>query len=284
MTIQEALDTLSDQFNGAGIPDARIDAEYLVAEAAGLPRLRLPLQAATRLNPEAERQLGRWSRERLERRPLAYVLGEQPFMHLNLRVNPAVLVPRPETELLVEEACRALERMQNAVVADIGTGSGNIALSLARHAHVAEVHAVDISAAALEVALENALHNPPRTTIQWHWGDLLTPLIEKHLSFDLIVANLPYIRSGEMASLSPEVRWEPTLALDGGRDGLEYIRPLIDQAEQALKPGGLLLLEIGYDQGDAVLRYLQARPRWINRRLQPDLAGLPRIIAAEKGV
>src|SRR5262249_39355473 len=150
---------------------------YLVAEAAGLPRLRLPLHASAPLDDDAQRRLNRWSRERVERRPLAYVLGEQPFMHLQLRVNPAVLVPRPETELLVEEAYRLLESMNHACVADIGTGSGNIALALACHAGVHEVHAVDISAAALEVALENALHNPSKKSIQWHWGDLLLPLM-----------------------------------------------------------------------------------------------------------
>ncbi len=283
MTIEEALLKTVAQFKCAGIPDARIDAEYLVAEAAGLPRLRLALVSDRPLSREAEQRLSGWTQERLERRPLAYVLGEQPFMNLSLRVNPCVLIPRPETELLVEEAYRILDTLTHAVVADIGTGSGNIALSLAQHANVADVHAVDISAATLLVARENAVRNASKQQVHWHMGDLLTPLIRQGIVLDMIVANLPYVRTGEMPLLSPEVRWEPALALDGGRDGLEYIYQLVDQAERALKPEGILLLEIGADQGPAILELLESRSLWKERQLMPDLAGLPRIIKARKG-
>jgi release factor glutamine methyltransferase len=283
MTIQDALQSTQKALESAGIPDAQIDAEYLVAEAVGLPRLKLALNRDKEISVDAHRRLQKWTRERLERRPLAYVLGEQPFMNMNLRVNPSVLIPRPETELLVEEAYKVLDTTSKAIVADIGTGSGNIALSLARHTNVIEVHAVDISAAALEVALENAMHNPVKASVQWHWGDLLTPLIKAELSFDLIVANLPYVRTEEFSSLSPEVRWEPALALDGGHDGLMYIDPLIEQAERVLKPEGMLMLEIGAEQGHAVLDIFEHRRGWKEYHVLQDLAGLPRIIKAKKG-
>lgn len=271
------------QLEKAGVPEARLDAEYLVAEAAGIPRLQLVLKSNLPLKTVWEERLSRWTRERLERRPLAYVLGEQPFMDLKLRVTPAVLIPRPETELLVEEAYRLLDARSEAVVVDVGTGSGNIALSLAKHAQVCEVHAVDISEAALIVAKENALRNRIHKPIRWHLGDLLTPLLTQPESIDMIVANLPYVRLDELSDLSPEVRWEPGLALNGGRDGLAYIAQLIDQAQRVLRPGGELLLEIGSKQGPAVLKLLRMG-RWTDPHVKKDLAGHPRMVIAQKGI
>lgn len=283
MTLDEALQATLDRLERAQIPDARLDAEYLVAEAAGIPRMRILLQGGAWLHPDAERRLSHWIQERLERRPLAYILGDQPFLNLVLKVTPGVLIPRPETELLVEEAFRVLDTMRDATVVDVGTGSGNIALSLARHAHAAEVHAVDISEVALDIARENALRNKARVDVQWHLGDLLTPLLDRTVRADLIVANLPYVRTSELSMLSPEVRWEPALALDGGRNGLAYIRQVIKQAERTLKPDGVLLLEIGSDQGPEVLACFKPDSGWTSPQLFDDLAGLPRIIKAEKG-
>ena len=283
MTLQDAVSQTLAKLRRAGIPDARLDAEYLVAEAAGIPRLRLALRAKSRLSSEATRKLTHWTSERLERRPLAYVLGEQPFLDLSMRVNPSVLVPRPETELLVEEAFRVLDARKGAVVADVGTGSGNIALALARHPNVSEVHAIDISNAALAVAQQNALHNGSPHPVHWHLGDLLSPLLDAGIKADVIAANLPYIRTDVMPDLSPEVRWEPALALDGGEDGLSYIYQVIEQAEQVLNPGGSLFLEIGWDQGDAVQNKLQSRAGWTRIQLRRDLAGHPRIVSAQRG-
>jgi release factor glutamine methyltransferase len=281
MTLKEALVRTTARLKQRGIPEARLDAEYLVAEAAGLPRLHLAMRSDAPLSAEGERRLQQWTHERLDRRPLAYELGEQPFMDLKLRVSPSVLIPRPETEGLVEAACRFLDQRSCAVVVDVGTGSGNIALSLARHPHVKTVHAIDISQAALATAQENALRHH-LTSIEWHLGDLLAPLMQRPGSVDLIAANLPYVRTDEIAGLSPEVRWEPGLALDGGRDGLAYIAQLIEQAAGVLKPGGLLLLEIGADQGPDVLTLLDKNV-WKDLQLFRDLAGHPRVVRAEKG-
>jgi release factor glutamine methyltransferase len=283
MTVAEALTRTIDQLQNAGIPDARLDAEYLVAEAVQLPRLQLTLHQRHFLTPEGQQQLARWTRERLERRPLAYVLGEQPFMNLHLRVDPAVLIPRPETELLVEEAYAILDNIPSASVADVGTGSGNIALSLTAHRHVKELHAVDISSAALNIAQENAMRNAIKLPIQWYQGDLLIPLIKKGLQVDLITANLPYVRTGELPTLSPEVRWEPALALDGGRDGLAYIYQLLQQAEDVLKVNGHILLEIGSDQDHTLLSHLRLHALWKKASMRRDLAGLPRIVHIQKG-
>ncbi len=281
--VKEALQKTIAQLKQAGVPEARLDAEYLVAEAAGIPRLQLLLKADLSLKADSEQQLQRWTTERLQRRPLAYVLGEQPFMDLKLRVTPAVLIPRPETELLVEEAYRLLDSRQKAVVADVGTGSGNIALSLAGHPNVKETHAIDISEAALDLAKENALRNHIRKEIHWHLGDLLIPLLQRPGSVDLIAANLPYIKLEELPQLAPEVRWEPGLALNGGCDGLAYIAQLIEQAKIVLCPGGQLLLEIGAEQGADVLKLLED-DIWMSRQLKHDLAGHPRIVRAQKGI
>jgi release factor glutamine methyltransferase len=282
MTLKEALMRTVAHLKQGNIPEARLDAEYLVATAAGIPRLHLVLKASTTLSSEGECRLHQWTQQRLERRPLAYVLGEQPFMDLKLRVNPAVLIPRPETELLVEHALAYLDSVSQAIAVDVGTGSGNIALSLAKHPNVKEVHAIDISEAALSTARENAVWNRIHKPVHWHLGDLLSPLLNQHQSIDLIAANLPYIRIDEMPKLSPEVRWEPGLALDGGRDGLAYIAQLIDQAETVLRPKGLLLLEIGSEQGPGAFDLL-TRPVWAKKQLFHDLAGHPRIVYAQKG-
>jgi release factor glutamine methyltransferase len=173
--------------------------------------------------------------------------------------------------------------MISATVVDVGTGSGNIVLSLAKHKNVFELHAVDISTQALEIAHENAMRNDIHKPIHWHQGDLLGPLMQAGVRPDMIVANLPYVCTGDLSTLSPEVRWEPALALDGGRSGLAYIYQLIVQAAKTLAPEGVLLLEIGHDQGPAVLETLHASRLWKDPQLYHDLAGLPRIIRAQKG-
>ena len=281
MILREALQDTIIRFSQAGIPEGQLDAEYLVAEAAGLSRLKLPLHGHRAMSVAEKQRLDGWVRDRLERKPLAYILGDQPFRNLSLRVTPAVLVPRPETEWLVEEVYQVLDKCESAIAVDVGTGSGAIAISLAKHPRVARVHAIDLSSAALQVARENAQRNTVKTPIYWHQGDLLAPLSKNPVQVDLVVANLPYIRSGDIPKLAPEVQWEPRSALDGGSDGLECIQRLIDQNRVYLKSGGHLFLEIGYDQGAAVMGYLAKRSCWKNVQLKLDLAELPRIISAQ---
>ena len=284
MTLNEAIRWATERLNKAGIEEARLEAEFLVAAAVDIPRLRLTLETSKTLKPEYEKRLTYWIQERLTRKPLAYVLGEQPFMSLSLEVNPSVLVPRPETELLVEMAQELLEKRSNAVVVDVGTGSGNIALSLAPHPHVAQLYAIDISQEALVVARRNAMRNRIKQPIHCLHGDLLNPLIGRQLKVDLIIANLPYVSREELHDLSPEVRWEPALALDGGREGVAYLFSLIDQAESVLSSQGVLLLEIGWNQDQKVTEFLAARNIWKKPCVSRDLAGHPRIVCVEKGV
>lgn len=283
MTIDEALRSTSKLLSTAGIEESWVESEYLVAAALNIPKVRLAFYREQPISAVGERSLKKWRTERAQRKPLAYVLGEQPFGHLVLSVTPAVLVPRPETELLVERALKILDATpRRAVCADVGTGSGNIAICLAQHPEVDKVFGIDISEDALAVARRNAIKHGVQSRCQWRQGDLLAPL-SGISQLDMVTANLPYVRRDEIERLAPELRWEPRLALDGGENGLDLIFRLIQQAETALRPQGILLLEIGATQGDAVLAQLAKGP-WTSVRLLEDLAKLPRMIEARRKV
>ena len=172
-------------------------------------------------------------------------------------------------------------RGAGAVVVDVGTGSGAIALSLSSHRHVARVIAIDISAQALKIAKANA-KDYHRAPVEWLEGDLLSPLLKRHACADMIVANLPYVRTSEMKILEPELHWEPSIALDGGADGLRFIEPCAGQAADVLRPGGILLLEIGADQPQAVVALLQRQSHWTDIQVFRDFAGLPRIVQSKR--
>jgi release factor glutamine methyltransferase len=280
-TIEEAIQASSMCLHAAGIEDPRMESEFLVAACLKVPRTQLVLHRRDRLSADKIRRVQSWLRERQSRKPLAYVSGEQPFRDMTLRVSPNVLVPRPETELLVEQACRLLDEREAAVVVDVGTGTGAIALSLSAHPKVARVIAIDISAEALEVSRANA-RNYQRAPVEWIEGDLLSPLLKRHACADLVVANLPYVRSSEMSALEPELHWEPRLALDGGEDGMRLIEPCAAQAAEVLRPGGYLLLEIGADQSQAVIALLRRQGGWRDILVFRDLAGLPRIVQSRR--
>jgi release factor glutamine methyltransferase len=207
--------------------------------------------------------------------PIPYITGRAPFLDLEFVVSPAVLIPRPETEQLVEAAV-AWGRPRGPIRAvDVGAGSGCIAVSLARRLLEAEVFAVDVSAEALDVAQANAArHAPGRVALVR--GDLLEPFAP---GFDLIVANLPYVAKGEWTDLPIGVKsYEPALALQGGADGLALIRALLPQAARRLRPGGLLLLEIGWRQGEATTAAARATLPEARITVRPDFAGHDRIV------
>jgi release factor glutamine methyltransferase len=210
--------------------------------------------------------------------PIPYLTGHAPFMELEFIVSPAILIPRPETEQLVEMAA-AYGRGQGAFrIADVGTGSGCIAVSLARRLPAAEVVAVDVSAAALAVAAANVARHAPGQ-VHLVCGDLLTAI---GLGLDLIVANLPYVAGAEWPTLPIRVQsFEPRLALDGGADGLDLIRALLPQAAARLRPGGLALLEIGWQQGQAVTELARAAFPAAEVILHQDFAGHDRIVAVQ---
>jgi len=253
---------------------ARLDAELLIAHALAIPRARFIS------NPEHElsqQELDRISALILRRsggEPVAYILGHKHFWDLDLMVTPDVLIPRPDTELLVEAALELFTEGKEINLLDLGTGSGAIAIALARAKPEWHVSATDDSRAALAIALENAetyrLHN--LSLLQSHWFEKLPP--EK--SYDLILSNPPYIPEADPHLQQGDVRFEPRQALVAGSDGLDAIRHLIPASKAYLKPDGWLMLEHGYDQGDAV-RELFARHGYQDIQQKKDLGGHVRV-------
>jgi len=284
-TILRVLEWTADRFAQAGLESPRLEAEVLLAHGLGVERLRLYLDHDKPLRQEELAAFRQTIRRRLAREPLAYITGEREFWSLGLLVDRAVLIPRPETELLVELSLAAV-RARDAgadgeqlplTIVDVGTGSGAIAVALARELPTARVLATEIDPAALAVARKN-VERCGVGNLELFAGDLLEGLPED-LRADLIAANPPYICSAELAGLQPEVaRWEPARALDGGEDGLAVIRRLVPQAARRLTAGGALLLEIGCDQGAEVRALLEA-VGFCEVVVHTDLAGLDRVVA-----
>ena len=263
--IREALSAAVDALRAAGIPEPRLDAELLLAEATGWDRARLAADPEAEIPPAATRRFGETVRRRLRREPVAYILGRRGFRHVELAVDPRVLIPRPETELLVELALELAPRR----VLDVGTGSGAIALAVASELPDCEVLATDTSSAALEVARANAGRLGLTERVELVEGTL--PDLGE---FDLVLANLPYVSEAEWGGLEPEVtEWEPREALLAGPDGLDAIRTLLD----AGPPGRCLALEVGEGQAPAVGE-LMRNAGFTAIEMRRDLAGIERVV------
>ncbi len=273
----------------AGVETPRLDAEVLLAHAWGKSRTEL-LLAPEREVPEAvAREFMRQVRLRASGMPVAYLTGEKEFMSLPFFVSSAVLIPRPETEILVESVLAFLKGWfgsgrEAALVADVGTGSGAIAVSVAYYEPRARLVATDISEAALEVAAANALRNGVAERVEFLHGDLLEPVLKAkgESAGAVVAANLPYIPTSELESLPPDVRCEPRIALDGGGDGLELYRRLLPQAAAFLQPGGMLACEIGAGQG-GVLADLLDEGGWASVSVARDYRGEERVVTALRG-
>jgi release factor glutamine methyltransferase len=276
-SIQQGLEQTSERL--ASISDsAALDAQVLMAHVVEQPRSWILAHPDTPLSPSQASNLEEALIELLEGRPLPYVVGHWEFFGLDLEVTPDVLIPRPETELLVEKALAWLEIRTDARSAiDVGTGTGCIAVSLATRIHGLKLTATDISPRALEVAARNAEKFSVADRIEFICCDLLPP---KHPLYDLIVANLPYIPTRTMESL-PIYGREPTLALDGGSDGLDLVRRLISLAPGHLNPGGMLLLEIESSQGMAALSLAYDTFSHASIHLHRDLADRDRLIEVQ---
>lgn len=256
---------------------ASLDAQVLLAEALGVDRAYLLAHGDALLTSDQSARFAALVTRRAAGEPVAYILGRKAFYDREFIVTPAVLIPRPETELLLERALAFAQSRPRTAAVDVGTGSGALAVTLAALCPTADVHAVDISPAALDVARRNAdLHAAPVT---FHQGDLLGPLLAQGITVDLLMANLPYVASGDLPALAVS-RFEPPLALDGGPDGLGLVRRLLAQAPAALNPGALVLLEIGADQGAAALALARAALRPADAGVQADYAGLDRVVWA----
>ena len=258
-----------------------LEPEVMLTDVLGVPRHRLYAYQDDAIPEEAVSALERVVARRLRREPLAYILGHREFYGVDLTVGPGVMVPRPETEMLVERALLVcLERMDRPglVVADVGTGSGGIAVNLAMHLPGVALNATDISAEALEVAKANVDKFNLGGRITLLEGDMLEPLPGR---VDVIVANLPYIPSGRLDELQPELAWEPRGALDGGDDGMALLRRLMGQAAGKLAADGVMLLEIDEGQGEPLRRLASRLFPGAVTLVEEDLAGLERLFVLE---
>lgn len=282
LTAQEALKLGVDRLLRAGVDSAQLDMGLILAESLGTDRLHLYMDLDRPLTPIEQETARRMLARRLHREPMAHILGRRDFYDLTLEVTPGVLVPRPETELLVG---RAIERLkaQNAPdvrLADVGTGTGAIAVAVARHCPRSRWIATDCSEEALCVARRNAERHGVSDRIDFQRTDLLEG-IEDHL--DAVLANPPYVAEGDRASVAPEIaRWEPPEALFAGPDGLSVIRRLIHQAHARISPGGWLLLECGAGQAPRIRHLLAETGAWDDLTTHRDLAGHERVIEATR--
>ena len=254
-----------------------LDADLLLCAALGVERAWLLAHLDDPLAEAAAAQFAGWLARAAAGEPIAYILGVRGFYDREFTVTPAVLIPRPETELLLEQALAWAKTHPLRLAADIGTGSGALAVTFAAHVPSAQVVAVDISPAALGVARANAERHGIGDRVLFLHGDLLAPLIERGLRPDLVMANLPYIPSGDLPALAV-TKHEPVLALDGGADGLGLVRRLLAQSAEICAPGALLLLEIGAGQGEAALAAVRAIWPAAEAAVLPDYAGHDRIV------
>jgi release factor glutamine methyltransferase len=256
-----------------------MDARILLSEVLKVKQDYLMRYPDRVLTHQETSNFQNWIIERAKGTPIAYLLGRQAFYDIEVEVTPDVLIPRPETELLVEKAI-AWARNSHTFVVDVGTGSGVIALAVAKHLPNAHITGIELSEAALKLAQRNSDKLGLSQRIRWLHGDLLKPLIQRGETADLVLANLPYVASEEMSQLEVS-KHEPHLALDGGPEGLEVIRNFLTDAPSVLREKGLLLMEIGASQGEAVKSMAEATFPSRKVAITPDLAGHDRIVSVE---
>ena len=268
----------------AGIPDPRLEAELMAMKVVRMLRQDIFAQQEMEISAEQDQELAQIVERRLTREPLAYILGYREFYGVNLFVSPAVLIPRPETETLVEHALfMSLMGMETTelVIADVGTGTGAIAISLAIHLPAARIYALDVSDDVLDVASYNIRAHNVSDRITLVKGDLLEPLPEP---VDLVVANLPYLPSDRIPTLQPEVQKEPRAALDGGADGLDLVRRLLSQATEKLKEHGVIMLELDPEQVPVVEDLARQHFPEASITVEQDLAHQDRILVINRGM
>ena len=272
MTLKQTLSRACQVLTTNDINDASLEGELLLRQALKLSRVQLYLESEHELSPEHEEAFWRMIRRRLKGEPAAYITGYREFYGLDFYVNQSVLIPRPETEHLVDKLLSLAKNYRAPVIVDIGTGCGAIAISLALNLPQARIYATDISVPALEIALLNCRKHGVTDRIHLLSGDMLEPLPEP---VDFIVANLPYVKQSDIYSHC----FEPVLALNGGSDGLRKIRQLCHQVAGKLRPGGCLLLEIGRGQRDAVSTLLHSLFPTAKMEITPDLSGIDRVVS-----
>lgn len=271
MTLKQALTRARGILAENNIEDTPLESELLLRHALKISRTQLYLDLDHELSHEQEEALWQLAERRRNGEPTAYITGHRQFYGLDFYVDPRVLIPRPESELLVEIALKLAQNHPPSTIADIGTGCGAIAISLALELPEVKIYATDISTPALEVARLNCQKHRVIDRVHLLHGDMLDPILEP---FDLIIANLPYVKKSELAGM----KFEPRLALDGGSDGMQRIRQLCRQASSKLSADGSLLLEIGQGQREAITTFLHSLFPDGEIEVVPDLSGIDRVI------
>ena len=280
--IKGILQSAVIQLNECGIDNARLDAEILLANVLNVERIFLYVNFDCELNNHQLETFQKLIKRRAAHEPTAYIIGQKEFMGLNFVVTADVLIPRPETEILVEEVVERLKKVSDTInFADIGVGSGAICIAILKFLENSFAEAVDISPAAIEVAKINSTIQGVSNRINFYTGDLLTPLSGK--KFNAIISNPPYIPNDVIKTLQPEVlEYEPHLALDGGEDGLNFYRRLINESPNLIADGGFLAVEIGINQAIEISTMIEDNGQFDKVEIIKDLAGIERVLIAHK--
>jgi release factor glutamine methyltransferase len=286
VTYLEAVNDAVSRLTEAGIPDARVDAELLLCHALGRNRAWLITHIHEVLDNKSCALFESAVNRRAKREPLQHIIGRQEFWGLEFRVTPDVLIPRPETELIIESSLALIkDRSMPQRIVDLCTGSGCIAISLAKELPQALVFATDASSKALVIARENAREHGVADRIRFFVGDLLGPLEELDIRgrVDIIVSNPPYVSAGEFSALQAEVRdFEPEMALIAGPVGTEFHQRIISAAPSYLNKRGALIMEMGIDQAKMLARLMEESGQYGQCSIRKDLAGIERVIVAQK--
>lgn len=280
-TIRRVLEWTLDYLGRHGSETPRLDAEVLLAFACNCPRIQLYVRYDEELPEPVRARMRALVQRRARAEPVAYLVGHREFFSLDFEVNPDVLIPRPDTETLVVEALERIRSIAEPSVLELGTGSGCIAVALAKNHAGMNVTAVDVSPPALDVARRNALRNGVADRIQFLESELFDAVAGRQ--FDAIVSNPPYVPQGELPELDPQIsRHEPRLALAAGPDGLDVIRRIVADGPQFLGPGGLLLLECSPEQAPRVAELLGIADRFQGIETCADLTGAPRVVLGRR--
>lgn len=276
MTIKEIIIRYSKELEEIS-PTPRLDVEILLQKVLGVDRLYILLNLEKSLSENEEKLFSKFINERLNNRPIAYIVENREFMGLDFYVQEGVLIPRPDTEVLVEEVIELGKNKKSINILDIGTGSGAITVSLAKYLESAKITSVDISDIALEIGKKNAKSNNVNDRITFIKSDLFTN-IDDSMRFDIIVSNPPYIKREVIETLDKQVKdFEPYSALEGGIDGLDFYRAITTQAKKYLNKGGILAYEVGHDQSKEVRKLMEA-DGYTNIYTRKDLQQIDRVV------
>ena len=282
MTIRDIIIKYSQELEN--ISDTpRLDVEILLEKALGnVDSLYIRLNLNKELTQEQEDLFNTFIQDRLKGRPVAYIVGNREFMGLDFYVQEGVLIPRPDTEPLVEELIELCRGKENLNILDIGTGSGAITISLAKYLNTSKVKSFDISDIALEVGKKNAISNEVDDRVEFIKSDLFSSIENKSIQFDVIVSNPPYIPKKDIETLHIQVKdYEPYIALEGGEDGLDFYRSITEQSRMYLKENGILAYEVGHDQAQDVSEIMKSNG-YTKIYTKKDLQGIDRVVIGYK--